>query len=227
MFVFLSWKEIAIRKARMKRTPCNKTFLPVSEDDSAPVSEDDSADWEGDWSEDQDQWRIKIEEICTQLDDRSINVVCDNFDNAGKSLFAEHLEWRGLAYDIPAMRSMEDIMQCVMASKNKKAYLIDLPRGMKKDKMADFYSGIENIKDGVAYDKRCAFKKIRFDRPQVIVFTNVLPDFGVLSMNRWKIWMMDEDHRIVDMTQASISAWKEKMARKRAKKRDRGESDSD
>ena len=37
---------------------------------------------------------------------------------------------------------------------NRKAYAIDLPRGMNKKGLADFYSGIEVIKNGVAYDKR-------------------------------------------------------------------------
>ena len=30
----------------------------------------------------------------------------------------------------------------------------DLPRGMKRNKLADLYYGIEAIKNGVAYDKR-------------------------------------------------------------------------
>lgn len=170
-------------------------------------------------------WQTKAEELCAVTDDRWINVVFDEYGNAGKSVFAEYLEYKGLAYEIPAMRTMEDIMQCVMSIKPKKAYLIDLPRGMKKDKMADFYSGLEALKNGVAYDKRYSFRKIRFDRPQVFVFTNVIPDFGLLSIDRWKIWLLDEQKHMTDHTQIYISRWREEMRAKAERKRPREDSD--
>lgn len=62
-----------------------------------------------------------------------------------------------------------------------------MPRGMKKDKLGEFYAGIEIIKNGVAYDKRYTAKKIRFDRPNIFVFTNMLPVFELLSKDRWCI----------------------------------------
>jgi hypothetical protein len=63
-----------------------------------------------------------------------------------------------------------------------------MPRGMKKDKLGDFYSGIEVIKNGVAYDKRYTAKKIRFNRPRIFVFTNTLPELNLMSKDRWVIW---------------------------------------
>lgn len=68
-----------------------------------------------------------------------------------------------------------------------------MPRGMKKDKLADFYSGIEVIKNGVAYDKRYTAQKIRFNRPRVFVFTNTLPEFNLMSKDRWKVWTLYEN----------------------------------
>ena len=32
-----------------------------------------------------------------------------------------------------------------------KCYIIDMPRGLKKDKMGDFYSGVEELKNGCAF----------------------------------------------------------------------------
>ena len=63
-----------------------------------------------------------------------------------------------------------------------------MPRGMKKDRLGDFYAGIEVIKNGVAYDKRYAAKKIRFDRPRIIVFTNMMPNLDLMSKDRWALW---------------------------------------
>ena len=59
---------------------------------------------------------------------------------------------------------------------------------MKKDKLGDFYSGIEVIKNGVAYDKRYKAHKVRFNRPRMFVFTNMLPNFSFMSKDRWNVW---------------------------------------
>lgn len=138
-------------------------------------------------------WQKQVEEMCTTRDFRSIKVIYDPIGANGKSIFAEYLEWKGLAYEVPPMVNMEDIMQCVMSVPGKKCYLIDMPRAMKKEKLAGFYSGLEAIKNGVAYDKRYSFRKIRFARPQVIVFTNRLPDTTLLSQDRWEIYEMTAD----------------------------------
>lgn len=165
-------------------------------------------------------WQIKVKQMVTEVDDRSIRMIYDVYGNAGKSIMAEYLNYHGLAFEIPAMRCAEDIMQCVMSIKPKKAYMVDLPRGMKKDKMAEFYSGLECVKNGRAYDKRYKFRDVRFDRPQIIVFSNELPDFSLLIMDRWQIWEMDIAHDITDQTAKFIQQWREdqaKWAKRRAK----------
>ena len=88
-------------------------------------------------------------------------------------------------------------MQCCMGVSPQKCYLIDIPRAMKKDKLASFYSGLEALKNGVMYDKRFHFKKRRIDRPQVIVFTNTLPDWDLMSRDRWQVWRMLPDLTMV------------------------------
>lgn len=138
-------------------------------------------------------WQQKIKDICAGVDERCINVIVDQVGNIGKSIFAEYLEYEGLALEIPPFRLMEDLMQCAMCQATATTYLIDMPRGMKKDKLGEFYSGIETLKNGVMYDKRYSFKKRRIDRPNVIVFTNVLPELTLLSKDRWRIWYITED----------------------------------
>ena len=69
-----------------------------------------------------------------------------------------------------------------------------MPRGMKKDRLGDFYSGIEVIKNGASYDKRYAPDKKRFNRPRIFVFTNTLPVFELMSKDRWEIWTIQEDY---------------------------------
>lgn len=137
-------------------------------------------------------WQKVTIELCKQKDFREIKLIYDTEGNAGKSILCEYLEYNGLAYEIPPFRLMEDLMQCVMGIKTHPCYVIDMPRAMKKDKLGEFYAGIECIKNGVAYDKRYAFKKKRFDRPQVIVFTNELPQFDLLSKDRWSVYELKD-----------------------------------
>lgn len=127
---------------------------------------------------------------------RTINMIWDPTGNCGKSILAEHMEYSGLAEEIPPYRLMDDIFQWVYSRPTKKAYIVDMPRGMKKDKLADFYSGIEIIKNGVAFDKRYTAKKKRFNRPRIFVFTNLLPSFDLMSLDRWTIWKIKPDYTI-------------------------------
>lgn len=133
-------------------------------------------------------WQSKLQEMASQFNLRTIDLIYDQDGNNGKSLFSEHMEYIGLSEEVPPYRLMDDIFQWVCTRPIKKNYIFDLPRGMKKDKLADFYSGIEVIKNGVAYDKRHRATKIRFDRPRVFVFSNTLPEFGLMSKDRWKVW---------------------------------------
>lgn len=129
----------------------------------------------------------KIIELSKEFEMRTIYLVYDRIGNCGKSLLCELMEYEGDTEEVPPYRLMDDIFQWVASRPIKKTYIIDMPRGMKKDKLADLYSGIEVIKNGVAYDKRYKAFKIRFDRPQVFVFTNVLPNFKFMSYDKWRI----------------------------------------
>lgn len=135
----------------------------------------------------------KASEFCM----RTIDLVYDPTGNIGKSIFSEYLEYSGIAEEIPPYRLMDDIFAWVALRPIKRCYLIDMPRGMKKDKLGDFYSGVEVIKNGVAYDKRYAAKKVRFDRPRIFVFTNGLPEFSLMSKDRWNVWTINENHELV------------------------------
>lgn len=166
-------------------------------------------------------WQTSVLQMVTNVDDRSIVLILDTYGNSGKSILCEHLEYMGLAYEIPPMRCMQEIAQVVMSVKAKKAYLVDLPRGMKKDRMAEFYSGLEYLKNGCAFDQRYKFRKKRFDRPQVLVFTNTLPDFSLMITDRWKIMQMQSDRSLIDMTETHLNEWREECRKAAAKKRNR------
>lgn len=143
-------------------------------------------------------YQQSIIDICNTVDNRKINLIYDVEGSQGKSMLGEYLEHMELAEEIPPYNCMEDIMGWVMEYPNKKCYLIDMPRAMKKDKLGQFYSGLEALKDGKAYDKRYKARKVRFDRPQIVIYSNNLPDFELLTKNRWVIWTIDENLELID-----------------------------
>jgi len=145
-------------------------------------------------------WQAKVFGIVQEEDDRWIHLVYDKVGNVGKSVFLEFLEYQGLAFEMPPLRHMEDIMEFAHSFPPQKAYIIDMPRGMKKDKLADFYAALECIKNGVTYDKRYVGKKRRMSRPQILVFTNTLPAFELMSMDRWRIHEMQPDKSCKEYT---------------------------
>lgn len=139
-------------------------------------------------------YQQKLVEMVKPFSMRDIICVYDPKGYCGKSLFCEYLEYNDLAFEVPPFTLMEDLMQCVMSVEPKpKALIIDMPRAMSKKHLSQFYAGIECLKNGVAYDKRYKFRKVRFRRPAVVVFTNSLPDTTFLSADRWKVFQIMEN----------------------------------
>ena len=141
-------------------------------------------------------WQVEVASIATEYDPRSIYLIIDPNGNNGKSVFCESLEYDGIISEIPMMNSLEDIRQFVCSQRRngikRNCYIIDMPRGMKKDKIAQFWTGIETIKNGYATDKRYSAHIERFDRPQILVFTNDIPkELDCMSKDRWKIKYLD------------------------------------
>lgn len=141
-------------------------------------------------------WQKEVKAMCEEYNDRVINLLYCPKGGIGKSMIIDYLDCHGIAESVPPLNDAKDIMQlvcCVVencggSAKAPKAFTFDLPRAMKKDKLWGLYSAIEQIKDGRAYDLRYTYKKHRFDRPQIWVFTNTEPTINMLSADRWRIW---------------------------------------
>jgi hypothetical protein len=134
---------------------------------------------------------------------RTIDLIYCPQGSKSKTIFCEYLEYNNLAVDIPPYRQMEDLMAWGLCEidnddvtdwyDDPKAFVFDMPRGMKKDKLGEFYAGIESFKDGRFYDKRYSARKEQIGRPRIYIFTNTLPVFELMSIDRWNIWELDGD----------------------------------
>lgn len=142
-------------------------------------------------------WQKEISEQLLLENDRDIIVIIDQTGNTGKSIFTEYLQYHGLALKIPLMNCMEDIMQYAMSHPPAKSYVIDMPRGLRKDKLASFYGGIEELKNGFMYDKRYSAKSRYIDRPNIVIFTNEIPDTKMMSKDRWKLFCISSKMNLI------------------------------
>lgn len=140
---------------------------------------------------------IKSQARFDRIERRTINVVVDPEGNKGKSFLAMYLTAHGLAECIPPVDSFKDVMQMVMGLDKVPLYIIDLPRGLPKERMGSFYSGVETVKNGYAFDTRYKMKRMLFEIPNIWVFSNSLPDKQLMSRDRWKFWSIDANQHLV------------------------------
>lgn len=130
-------------------------------------------------------------------DTRTINWLYCPEGNIGKSTLVSYCRAYGLARSLPMVNDYKDLMRMVMDMPTSKAYLIDMPRAINKDRLFGLLSAIEEIKNGYAYDDRYSFKEKVFDCPCIWIFSNTLPNLDYMSADRWKIWKVDEEKSLV------------------------------
>lgn len=133
-------------------------------------------------------WQEKVLELAMDVNDRVIHVIHDPHGNTGKSTLVIYMATHGKACNIPPMKDHKDIMRMVMNKPKNRCYMIDLPRASDKRHMCNMWAAIETVKSGYAYDDRYEFKDEYFEPPNIVVFTNVVPDRSLLSDDRWVIW---------------------------------------
>ena len=141
---------------------------------------------------------------CGVWDKRSINVVYCKAGNLGKSSLVSYMRAHKLGRALPPVNDYKDLLRIVCDLPVSNMYLFDMPRAMNKDRMYQFYSAVETIKDGYAYDDRYTFKEKVFDCPNIWIFCNILPDLAMLSGDRWKLWNIDGAYNLGEIKSIDI-----------------------
>jgi len=132
-------------------------------------------------------WQQTLFDISKVENDRIIHYVYDNVGNIGKSVFTRWMMCNGHAQMLPMINDSKDIMRMVMDMPRSKTYIMDMPRAINKDRLFQLYGGIEMVKGGYCYDDRYHFRQELFDPPNLIIFSNALPEVSMLSKDRWMI----------------------------------------
>jgi len=185
---------------------CSPTSIACKDDNFYVMKEDTRV--EGPWSDTDENvyiprqvreiiklypWQEQIASMVNVWDTRHINVVLDNSGNIGKSVLMMYLRCHGLARRIPPINDAKDLMRIVCDMPTARCYLIDMPRAMNKERLYGLFSAVESIKDGFAYDDRYHYKEKLFDCPNIWMFTNVEPDMGMLSRDRWRFYEVKDN----------------------------------
>lgn len=142
-------------------------------------------------------WQQTVIDTLNVWDTRTINVIIDQSGNIGKSILVGWVRAYQLGRAIPPVNDYKDLMRMVCDMPTSQAYMIDMPRAIKKDKLHGFYAAIESLKNGYAFDDRYKFVEKIFDSPCIWVFTNTYPDTDLLSQDRWKIWKISEERQLI------------------------------
>lgn len=143
-------------------------------------------------------YQQSIWDTSTDFNTRIINMIYCPKGNIGKSTIASVCELYGNGIDLPPVNDAEKLIQscCDICEakdiRNPSPIFVDLPRAMNKDRLNGIYTAIEQIKKGKLFDLRYKYKEYWIDSPQIWVFSNIEPDLEMLSMDRWRIFTIND-----------------------------------
>lgn len=141
-------------------------------------------------------WQDTLIKNLSTYDERTVDVIFDPIGNNGKSSITRYMMIYKDCELLPFCNDYKDIMRMAYDVGPKKIYLIDMPRAINKEKLFQFFSGVETLKSGYCYDDRYKFQKRLFDRPRICIFTNTYPDISLLSSDMWKVWTIINDELV-------------------------------
>lgn len=127
---------------------------------------------------------------------REVNWLYDTLGNTGKSVLTKYLLWKYSEDVMIVPRASAQNMRTVIIDRGpRKLYLFDLPRTLgREEHKEDIYSVIEDVKNGTVLSAMYGRDAQLLMYPPIVwVFSNYKPDVRSLSLDRWKIFTMNED----------------------------------
>lgn len=137
-----------------------------------------------------------FEFLKTDPDDREVVWIYDPIGKTGKSKFLKYMGYHHGACTMGYGQS-KDLVNLVSKNMGKNMYLFNLTR-VKPEEFSknDLFATIEAIKDGVIVNMKYDTSVQYMDPPHVVVFANYVPPKEKLSLDRWKIFLI-EDQKLV------------------------------
>ncbi len=136
--------------------------------------------------------------IKTVPDDRTIHWYWSQKGCIGKTSLCKHLCLKQNAIIVGGR--CQDAWYAICQRRLKKqpvnVVVFNIPRS-KGNEVS--YEGIEGIKDGMFCSVKYESQMCLFNPPHVIVFANMSPNLGMLSMDRWDIHPLDNEVDLMDL----------------------------
>lgn len=133
-------------------------------------------------------WQQSTVDLVKPYDRRHIEVIFDVDGNIGKSYFTLYMMCKFKAKILPPMKEYRDILRAAYCVGPQDVYMFDMPRALPKSKLDEMYAAIETLKSGYCYEDRNHFRDLMMPHPNILIFTNKIPDLSLLSRDRWRIW---------------------------------------
>jgi len=138
------------------------------------------------------EWQKYLEdELDIPPDDRRIIWYVDTIGHTGKSYYCRY---RALARGDVVLTSFEsrDVATLLKnalsdGSWSRNVVIGDIPRSGYGCNKREFYHTIEKIKDGFITASKYQSSTVTFKSPHVVIFSNSLPDIGMMSRDRWDV----------------------------------------
>lgn len=141
-------------------------------------------------------WQQQIVDATREKpDNRTINWLYDQTGNIGKTTLTKYMVHK--YNEIFANGGSNKDLSCLIAILLKngrdmnviQTFILDLPRS--KSKIS--YNAIEAIKNGMVTSCKYESSSFCFNSPHIWVFSNFMPDFNLMSKDRWKVWIIIND----------------------------------
>ena len=144
----------------------------------------------------------------TELDRREILALVDTEGNTGKSVFFKWL------LDIKpnnvgrfTRASAQQLRSRICKTGPRDIYIVDLPRTkgfFEHDR--DLLNCVEDCKNGLILDSMFGSNNtLIFDPPWIVVSSNVELDYNSLSSDRWKVFNITRDKKLVENRNVSLN----------------------
>lgn len=147
-------------------------------------------------------WQQSIFNITdTEPDDRSIIWVYDKNGKNGKTRFCKFIKHKANAIIITG-GGLKDIAQVIAGEvddggrnmDNLTSIIFNFARTTENIS----YQAIEALKDGLITSTKYHSKGFDFNCPHVFIFSNSKPDINRLTMDRWKIYTINESKELIN-----------------------------
>lgn len=151
-------------------------------------------------------WQEQAQAQWDTQGEREIDVIWDEDGNKGKSYFSKYMEATHQADVCPVTDgdASNYIEYCL--NHPAKGYIFDVPRADTIKTKKAMWRAIEQIKNGLLYDRRYTSRKMWIEPPRIMVFSNELPDWDVLSPDRWRVHAIARE-QLLPVTKEGAILW--------------------